>query len=420
MARRHGVFAEVQRQVKKQARANEQRQRAAAREHQAAVRRAEQARRASERAQATAQRAAEAERRQAQREALAAHVAAKQAEVEAMNAALEEQYEELDSILSATLDVDDFVDLEAFRVKVNHPPFDKEYLRHPVPLPPPIPDPAWPVRAQVQAPTRMFGRKKKLAEAQAAVEAKYAADYARWQWETNTLGSRREAQRQQHAAKEQARKQELARELARYEKECAERDRAARERNADLDEFISALDYRVPEAVQEYVGIVLANSVYPDFFPVDHVAEFDPSAAELSMRVSVPGPEHLPKVKAYRYTKASDAVTSSQLSQKAIKDRYSAIINAVALRSLHEVFEADRKKLIESISLKVGTNVVDPATGRRKDVLFVAVAVRRAVFDEIELSAVVPEQTLAYLGATVSKNPLALESVSSSGVRGAR
>lgn len=92
----------------------------------------------------------------------------------------------------------------------------------------------------------------------------------------------------------------------------------------------------------------------------------------------------------------------------------------MALRSLHEVFEADRKKLIESISLKVGTNVVDPATGRRKDVLFVAVAVRRAVFDEIELSAVVPEQTLAYLGATVSKNPLALESVSSSGVRGAR
>jgi restriction system protein len=72
------------------------------------------------------------------------------------------------------LDVDDFVDLETLRVVATHPPFDHEHLRKPTPQPDPIPDPVPPVRGEVPAPTGLFGRKKKLAEAQAAVEARYA------------------------------------------------------------------------------------------------------------------------------------------------------------------------------------------------------------------------------------------------------
>lgn len=420
MARRRGFFAEIQHQAKQQARVQEQRQRAAAREHQAAIRRAEQAQRAAERAHTAAVRAAEVDRKRAEREAAAAYVAAKQAEVEAKNVALAEQYEELDSILTATLDVDDYVDLETFRVIVDHPSFDREDLRSPSPEPLHIPDPPWPVKAEVQAPSGLFGRKKKLAEAQAAVEAQYAADYARWQQESESLPSRREAQRQQYLAQEEARKTELAQELARYESECALREEEAKQENAELDEFISALGYGVTEAVQEYVEIVLANSIYPDSFPVEHVAEFDPASAELSMRVTIPGPDAVPTVKAYRYTKASDEITATQLSQKAIKDRYAGIVNAVTLRSLHEVFEADRRGLVQSISLELGTNTINPATGTKADVQFVAVAVSREAFEALDLSAVVPEATLAYLGAAVSKNPLALTPVTSNGVRGAK
>jgi len=38
-------------------------------------------------------------------------------------------------------------------------------------------------------------------------------------------------------------------------------------------------------------------------------------------------------------------------------------VHQVALRSFHEVFEADRRGLIRSISLEVGTETIDPATG---------------------------------------------------------
>jgi restriction system protein len=85
--------------------------------------RGERAQRQAERAVAQLARATAAERKAAEREAKRLHEEARLAEVAALNAQLVEAVDEIDSILVATLDVDDFVDLEKLRVKVNHPPF---------------------------------------------------------------------------------------------------------------------------------------------------------------------------------------------------------------------------------------------------------------------------------------------------------
>ncbi len=84
---------------------------------------------------------------------------------------------------------------------------------------------------------------------------------------------------------------------------------------------------------------------------------------------------------------------------------------------MHEIFEADRRGLIKTISLEVGTNTIDPATGRRGYILFVAVGSERKSFLELDLSNVVPTATLAHLGASVSKNPFGLVATEASGVR---
>ncbi|OYN99198.1 hypothetical protein CGZ96_08220 [Enemella evansiae] len=397
-----------------------QRQRAIERERLAAARHAEQTQRAAERAQAAYNRAVESERKRLEAEARAAHVAAMEAKVEAMNAELADQYAELDGILSATLDVDDFVDLEALRVVATHPPFDREELRTPIPRPLPLLDYPPPRSGEVPKPTGVIGRKKKLAEAQAAAEAKYADDYARWQHYMATLPARRAEQQQRYAAAERNREEHLARELDRYRQECQARERQVQEQNAGLDELIVGLGYGTVDAVQEYVGIVLANSIYPESFPVVHSAEFDPATAELRLHVKIPGPDQIPTVKTYRYTKASDEITSTTLAQKDLKDRYAAIVHNVAIRSLHEVFEADRRGIIRSISLELGTETVSPATGRPEYVPLVAVATGRETFSELNLSAVVPSATLQHLGAALSKNPYGLTPVSSAGVRRAR
>lgn len=412
MARRRGFLAEMQHQ----ARLSQQRQAAAQRQHAAAVRQAEAARRASERAYAQAARASEAERKRLEKEAADAHVAAQLAEVEQLNVELSEHYQELDGLLAATLDVDDFVDLESLREQAVHPPFPREDLRVPIAATV-IPDPPLPVKLAPAPVTGMFGRKQKEAAALAAVEQQYANDYWAWKAASDSLPERRAEAQRQHEAAEQNRLSALAAETAKYEAECAARDAEVALKNQALDALIAGLGYGTVDAVQEYVGIVLANSVYPEWFPVTHEAEFDPATAELTLRVDLPAPDVVPSIRCYKYTKASDEITPVQATQKDTKDRYAAVVHNVTLRSLHEVFEADRRGLIKSIAVEVGVDSTDPATGRPARISLAAVATSRDRFAELDLSNVVPAATLAHLGAVVSKNPHGLVGIDPAGVR---
>lgn len=399
-----------------QARQAEQRQRAAARDQAAAVRRAEQAWKADQRATLALQRASEADRKRLEKEAAEAHVAARQAEVEQLNAELAAIYDQVDSLLDSTLEVDDYVDLGSLRRTVEHPAFDRR-LETPIPAPRPLPDPPAPVFQPPAAPTGLFGRKKKLAEAQAQAQAAFAAAHASWEHEMGQLPRQRQMLADQHAADEHKRLQALATARARYQRECEAREAEAAKHNASLDQLITNLSYGAVDAVQEYVSIVLANSVYPKDFSVEHESEFDPGTAELALRVLIPGPDLIPTIKSYKYIKASDEITPLALSQKDSKDRYAGIVHQVALRTLHEIFEADRRELIQSISLEVGTETINPATGKETYIPFAAVGVPRNAFSEIDLSAVVPAATLEHLGAAVSKNPLGLVPTNGSGVR---
>jgi restriction system protein len=209
----------------------------------------------------------------------------------------------------------------------------------------------------------------------------------------------------------------LETERAKYERDCSAREAKVQEQNKKIDAFVANLGYGDVEAVQEYISIVLANSIYPSHFPVDHDFKFHASSAELRLKVSVPSPDCLPTIKAHKYNKAKDEITTTTLSQKACKDRYASAVLQVALRSLHEVFEADRRGLIQTISLEVGTRTNDPATGLTSFIVFVATAAEREAFMALDLSNVVPAATLEHLGASVSKNPFGLIATKSSGVR---
>lgn len=413
MARRRGFFAEIQHQ----SRLADQRQQAALRQQAAGARRAEQAQRSAERAQLAAERASDADRKRLEKAASDAHLAAQLAEVDDLNADLRGKYETLDSLLQATLDVDDFVNLEDLRAVVTHPAFGRPDLRRPFPVPTPIADPPLPVKKAPEDVKGLFGKKKKEAEALAAVEQEYATDYYAWQAAVESLPSRRAEQLQKHEEVEQRRLEQLALETEKYEAECALREKEAAEQNEALDQLIAGLGYGTVDAVQEYVGIVLANSVYPEWFSVSHTASFDPSTAELAVRVLIPGPDSVPSIKHYKYVKATDEIASVAGTQKDTKERYAGIVHNVALRTLHEVFEADRRGLFKGISLELGTETTNPATGRPTYVPFVAVATARERFEEIDLSGVVPGMTLEHLGAATSKNPHGLVPASVGGVR---
>ena len=71
----------------------------------------------------------------------------------------------------------------------------------------------------------------------------------------------------------------------------------------------------------------------------------------------------------------------------------------------------------KTITLEVGAQTSDPATGRETFLPFVAIGAERDSFLELNLSNVVPSATLVHLGAATSKNPYELVTIDPSGVR---
>lgn len=193
----------------------------------------------------------------------------------------------------------------------------------------------------------------------------------------------------------------------------------AADANAQLDALIQGLAQNREEAVQEYVGIVMSNSVYPESFPVEHDHSFDSLMRELSVTVGVPPPAAMPTAREFKYARAKDEISEVAVTAKESKDRYANAVNQVAVRTMHEVFESDRVGRIQTIALLVGTTTINPATGLAGFVPFISVAADRGSFTQMDLSKVVPAATLAHLGAVVSKSPLDLVPIDTSkGVRG--
>jgi len=414
-----GFFAELQRQARIAHNDRIRREWQAEREHVALVRRLEQARKTEARTQAQLERAEAAERKRLEKEAKEAHIEAREAEVAERNDSLEAIYGEIDSLLASTLGRDDYVDLNKLRQMASHPAFDRPDLERPTPEPKPFADPAKPVLKLPDPPrglAAMFG-KKKHAEAIENAERDHERALERWRVQCKDAEARRRAQKEDHARMEAERLKKLESARARYAREREAREAEVAASNANLDRLIANLGYGAADAVQEYISIVLANSVYPDHFPVSHEFEFDAPTAELRLKVLIPGPAAIPEIKAYKYSKSNDEIISSELPQKQSRDRYAGAVHQIALRSFHEVFEADRRGLIKTISLEVGTNGIDPATGNESYVPFVVAAAEREAFLGFQLSAVVPAQTLDRLGAAVSKNPYGLVAVQRGGVR---
>jgi restriction system protein len=417
VGRRRGFFAEIQHQQ----RLAEQRQRreyaAAVQAHDRAVREAARAQREYERAVAAAQRGAAREAA----EARGAHIRAQKATAESLTAQAIDRFEQIDSLLAATLEVDDYVDIDSLKQSVQHPPFPREDLKAPIPEPvleQPPPEPTFVAPAAPTGISKLFN-KQKHAQAHAKAQAEWAAQHERWAHHVNHLLPGKNAKLlENHAAAEQQRAHLLAAALAEYKSDCAKHEREVADTNAKVENLKKSLAAGDPEAINEYVGIVLSNSAYPEAFRVDYEFEFDAELGELTVVVIVPPPSAIPNVKAYKYVAASDDIHETPCSQKEQRDRYNGAIAAVAIRTFHEVFESDREGRIHTVSLTVQTETASPATGLVEAFPLVAAAADRQEFSQYDLHNVDPVQTLAHMRSQVSKNAFGLKPISTArGIR---
>lgn len=373
-----GILKEMQRAHARQVRAQKQAQAAAYRHQQ-------QMRREADRAMKAAQRASAANEREKKR----LYGEARAAEVVADNADLQSHLEELDNLLAATLEIDDHIDLRRLRRSAKHPPFD------PGPLGTPLAPPDW-RRFAPPAPSgisKIFGGQARHQQQMAAAQQSFA-----------------QAQTQ-HAAAEADRQRRLAAAHHKYQQHCAKVDAEVTAHNAEIERFAAALAAAEPERVVEYFGMVLDNSVYPDDFPQHYRLAYVPESRQLVVEYHLPTLDVIPAVREYRYIKSRDEITTAARPAKEIKERYANLVAQVTLRTVHELFEADRSGLVETVVFNGIVDTTDPRTGASVQPCLVTLRTTRDAFTVLNLKLVEPLACLQHLNASVSKRPAELAPV---------
>jgi restriction system protein len=150
---------------------------------------------------------------------------------------------------------------------------------------------------------------------------------------------------------------------------------------------------------------VLGNSVYPDDFPEHFRLAYLPKQRHLLVEYHLPPVEVIPVVKEYRYDPVRDDLAAVPRDSIEIRRRYTEIIAQVALRTIHEIVEADRRELVARVLFNGIVDTIDRRTGRFVRPCLVSVRTDRETFAAIKLRRVDPIACLKHLQAGLSNQP---------------
>ncbi|MER5479410.1 restriction endonuclease [Streptomyces sp. NPDC002734] len=326
-----GAWAEIQRQQQRQRELEARRQQAAAREARAYQRRVAQS-----------------------------HREYRQAEAGRRTAELDAQVAELQGLLAAGCRAPAFRATSLRRAE-SVEPFAPGPLAHPVPLPD---------RAAYQ-PQNGGWTAARRAQAEAEARARFEHDWYAAQ------------------AAEHRRQQQLAAYRAQYDAWAQTQLSEVRRHNEGVAQVVDGVRRRTPEAVVEYFSAALyASTAWPEGFPRQVSAAYDPAAGQLVLDWQLPGYDVVPAVKAVRYRSGTDddQETARPVTQR--RALYREVVAQCLLLVLHSLFAADEYAALDSVALNGFVDDNDPATGRRTRIHLATVMAPRTTFDRLHLEQV--------------------------------
>lgn len=317
-----------------------------------------------------------------------AYAAARQADAHARSEALEWHVERLRTLLSDLKPVS--FDFDAPRADADSEPFDANGLdvEEPPPVRPSLPS----------EPSGLLG--KVLPSSRARHEAAVA--------EANQAYERMVAE---HRHREDLRKERLAQAMAEHERRQSDARSNASSRNRDVDAVRVKVESGDPDALASYFAAVLSAGDYPDGFPRRATVGLDPKSRILVVDYELPGLDAVPAVQSYRYDVTLDSYEDVPRPAARRKDLYALVVASVSLRSVWELFEADRTRAIDEIGFNGYVHGVDRVTGEAVRPYLVSMRTTRAEFARLEIAKTDPIVTIRSIEAAFSTNPAELAAV---------
>ncbi|WCD96840.1 restriction endonuclease [Streptomyces sp. HUAS 31] len=260
------------------------------------------------------------------------------------------------------------------------PVFRASSLMHREEIAPFDPGPlAWPVRMPDQSRYQAQGgwTASRRAQAQAEARAHFERDW--------------------HAAQaaEAQRQQQLAAAQREYERGAEAQRSEIRRHNAGVVEATEGVRRGQPDSVIEYFSAALyASTAWPEGFPRQIAAAFDPAARQLVLDWEMPTYDVVPEAKSVRYVPSQDQdkETARPVTQR--RALYREVLAQSTLLVLHQLFAADEYGILDSVALNGFVDAPDPATGRQSHIFLATVMAGRSGFTELHLEQVDPVSCL--------------------------
>ena len=297
---------------------------------------------------------------------------------------------EIDSILAHTLSVDDAVNWSKLEFSQK---FDAAPFEEPQPKVPKYPDVTEFIE-QTYTPPHISVLAKIFFQAK-RINAQHRARF-----------DRQEAERKKQVQKNRAKKSKLEAgydsKLKSWKADKKKWDAKQREKKAKFEAERELHNLKVrdlktqwsegaPDAVIQHADIVLGSSGYPDWMEPSYLIQYDQSQKIFKIEYSLPSPEVVNLVKSARFVRSTGEITEKMISQTEQKRLYDSLCYQIALRSVHEIFEADTADNIDAVAFNGVVDFVDGATGKQSRATILSAIFEKEVFEELNLEAVDPK-----------------------------
>lgn len=302
--------------------------------------------------------------------------------------------ETLQNLLTAKLEDDPSLDWEHLKVRTPFsiappaaPEIPSERVPKSIPVMPEQSDFKYQVKPSLLdwiVPSR---KKRKTVIAQDQFEK----DLADWHKTCDALASEHHLALDVHVANRNLLLHKQAEELASWEASKTAYFEEQAKQNSEIDAFRAGYESTATDAIIEYCERVLANSDYPSCIVREFDFSFDPKTGLLVVNSRLPAPEDLPRLAEVKYIQTTDSFSEKVLSELQVAKLYDEVVYQIALRTLHELFQADSVKALSAIVFNGIVTSTDRTTGNKATACILSVQVSREPFLSINLAKVDPK-----------------------------
>lgn len=178
--------------------------------------------------------------------------------------------------------------------------------------------------------------------------------------------------------------------------------------NTKIDELAHGVKTGDVRSVIEHANLVLDASDYEGLFEKSYEIDYQADPKLLLVEYELPSPNTMPTLKSVRFTASTGDVKETYISEKEQKSNFDLACYQIALRTLHELFEADEAGNLDAILFNGFSTAINPANGKNTRSCIMSLLARKAEFLEIDLSRVDPKSCFKSLKGVSASSLAAL------------